>query len=219
MDKEWPEEERTRFIEAAAQHPELRGIHDFRTRRSGSHDFAQFHMYVAPDMTVAEAHVVMDAVEAKIRQAIPKVEVLIHLDPEGHVDTDNPLIEADVTPHWFEEAPMRIPFVQIDAFAGQPFEGNPAAVMPLAAWLDDATLQAIAAENNLAETAFILPDESGAADFELRWFTADGRSGAVRPCDAGERAFRAVERPVDRLRAVPHPQGRRARSDARGRRL
>jgi PhzF family phenazine biosynthesis protein len=66
---------------------------------------------------------------------------------------------------------MRIPFVQVDAFAGAPFEGNPAAVMPLTAWLDDATLQAIAAENNLAETAFILPDETGEADFELRWFT------------------------------------------------
>ncbi|GAA0297536.1 CDF family cation-efflux transporter FieF [Sphingomonas oligophenolica] len=101
MDKEWPEEERARFIELAATHPELRGMHDFRTRRSGAHDFAQFHMYVAPEMTIAEAHVVMDAVEAEIRKAFPKVEVLIHLDPEGQIDTDNPLIEADVTPHWF----------------------------------------------------------------------------------------------------------------------
>ncbi|MEG3088267.1 PhzF family phenazine biosynthesis protein [Sphingomonas sp. PB4P5] len=66
---------------------------------------------------------------------------------------------------------MRIPFVQIDAFASAPFTGNPAAVMPLSAWLDDDVLQAIAAENNLAETAFLLPDESGAANFELRWFT------------------------------------------------
>lgn len=66
---------------------------------------------------------------------------------------------------------MRIPFAQIDAFADQPFAGNPAAVMPLADWLDDATLQAIAAENNLSETAFIIPDASGAANFELRWFT------------------------------------------------
>lgn len=101
MDKEWPEDERARFIELAATHPELRGMHDFRTRRSGAHDFAQFHMYVAPEMTIAEAHVVMDAVEAEIRRAFPKVEVLIHLDPEGQIDTDNPLIEADVTPHWF----------------------------------------------------------------------------------------------------------------------
>jgi len=66
---------------------------------------------------------------------------------------------------------MRLPFAQIDAFASQPFEGNPAAVIPLTAWLDDAILLAIGAENNLSETAFVIPDESGAADFELRWFT------------------------------------------------
>lgn len=66
---------------------------------------------------------------------------------------------------------MQLPFAQIDAFADRPFTGNPAAVMPLETWLDDALLQAIAAENNLAETAFFLPDASGAADFELRWFT------------------------------------------------
>ncbi len=65
---------------------------------------------------------------------------------------------------------MRIPFTQVDAFAEAAFAGNPAAVMPLAAWLDDATLQRIAEENNLSETAFIVP-ASGAADFELRWFT------------------------------------------------
>ena len=66
---------------------------------------------------------------------------------------------------------MRLPFTQVDAFADAPFAGNPAAVMPLAAWLDDALLQGIAQENNLSETAFIVPDASGAADFELRWFT------------------------------------------------
>ncbi|WP_298674201.1 PhzF family phenazine biosynthesis protein [uncultured Sphingomonas sp.] len=66
---------------------------------------------------------------------------------------------------------MRIGFAQIDAFASAAFAGNPAAVMPLSAWLDDATLQAIAAENNLSETAFLIPDASGEADFELRWFT------------------------------------------------
>ncbi|WP_353205611.1 PhzF family phenazine biosynthesis protein [Sphingomonas sp.] len=66
---------------------------------------------------------------------------------------------------------MRLPIVQIDAFSTKPFEGNPAAVMPLAAWLDDAVLQAIAAENNLSETAFLVRDDTGASDFELRWFT------------------------------------------------
>lgn len=66
---------------------------------------------------------------------------------------------------------MQLPFAQIDAFADRPFTGNQAAVMPLDAWLDDAVLQAIAEENNLAETAFLVPDASGAADYELRWFT------------------------------------------------
>lgn len=66
---------------------------------------------------------------------------------------------------------MKIPFQQVDAFADRPFTGNPAAVMPLEAWLDDAILQAIAAENNLAETAFIVPWLAGDADYELRWFT------------------------------------------------
>ena len=101
MDKEWPEEERKRFVEVAAAHPELRGMHDFRTRRAGSRSFAQFHMYVAPDMTVAQAHDVMDEVEAKLHATFPKAEILIHLDPDGHVDTNNPLIEAELVPHWF----------------------------------------------------------------------------------------------------------------------
>lgn len=64
-----------------------------------------------------------------------------------------------------------IPIVQVDAFADAPFTGNPAAVMPLDAWLDNNLLQAIAMENNLSETAFYLPDATGEADFELRWFT------------------------------------------------
>ena len=62
-------------------------------------------------------------------------------------------------------------FVQVDAFASRPFEGNPAAVMPLDAWLPDATMQAIAAENNLAETAFTVPSQRDDADYNLRWFT------------------------------------------------
>jgi PhzF family phenazine biosynthesis protein len=67
---------------------------------------------------------------------------------------------------------MRLPITQVDAFATRAFAGNPAAVMPLAAWLDDAVLQAIAAENNLAETAFLVPaSDAGEADFDLRWFT------------------------------------------------
>lgn len=63
---------------------------------------------------------------------------------------------------------MKLPVYQIDAFADKVFGGNPAAVMPLQAWLDDALMQSIAAENNLAETAFFVPEDDG---FHLRWFT------------------------------------------------
>lgn len=65
-----------------------------------------------------------------------------------------------------------IPFFQVDAFvADRPLTGNPAAVMPLDRWLDDSTLQAIAAENNLSETAFTVAADREDADYDLRWFT------------------------------------------------
>jgi PhzF family phenazine biosynthesis protein len=63
---------------------------------------------------------------------------------------------------------MRTSIFQIDAFTTRRFAGNPAAVMPLDAYLEDAQLQAIAAENNLAETAFLVPERG---DYRLRWFT------------------------------------------------
>ena len=63
---------------------------------------------------------------------------------------------------------MRIPLYQIDAFADGPFTGNPAAVCPLESWLPDAVMQAIAAENNLSETAFFVPEGDR---WKLRWFT------------------------------------------------
>lgn len=66
---------------------------------------------------------------------------------------------------------MKLPYWHVDAFATRSFAGNQAAVMPIEAWLPDATLLAIAAENNFAETAFLVPDASGEADWELRWFT------------------------------------------------
>lgn len=65
----------------------------------------------------------------------------------------------------------RLPLYQIDAFADRPFSGNPAAVMPLSAWLPDEVMQAIAAENNLSETAFFVPEGDG---YRLRWFMPIG---------------------------------------------
>ncbi len=66
---------------------------------------------------------------------------------------------------------LTFPYWHVDAFALQAFAGNQAAVVILDDWLDDSVLQAIAAENMFAETAFLIPDTSGAADWELRWFT------------------------------------------------
>jgi PhzF family phenazine biosynthesis protein len=63
---------------------------------------------------------------------------------------------------------MRIPLYQVDAFSSQLFRGNPAAICPLDRWRDDQTLQSIAAENNLSETAYYVPNGSG---YHLRWFT------------------------------------------------
>jgi ferrous-iron efflux pump FieF len=84
MDREWPEERRRAFIAVAERHPELHGIHDLKTRTAGHKDFVQFHVWVDPDMTVGQAHRVMDEVEAKLREAFPGVEILIHPDPAGH---------------------------------------------------------------------------------------------------------------------------------------
>ena len=63
---------------------------------------------------------------------------------------------------------MRLPLYQVDAFTGNVFSGNPAAVCPLERWLDDAVMQSIAAENNLSETAFFVRVGDG---YEIRWFT------------------------------------------------
>ncbi len=86
MDKEWPDEKREQFLAVLARHPELKGVHDLRTRTSGAHDFIQFHAMVNGDMTVAEAHTVMDELEERIEREFPGVEVLIHPDPEGLVN-------------------------------------------------------------------------------------------------------------------------------------
>ncbi|MCB2058199.1 MAG: cation diffusion facilitator family transporter [Novosphingobium sp.] len=86
MDHEWPEEKKARFLEVVARHPELRGLHDLRTRTSGNRDFVQFHVAVDPQMTIAAAHDVMDEIEAKLCAEFPGVEILIHPDPEGLVN-------------------------------------------------------------------------------------------------------------------------------------
>ena len=96
MDHEWPEEERARFLDAAAEYPELAGLHDLRTRTSGTHQFAQFHVWVPADWTVKEAHDRLDRVEEELQQRFPGTEILIHVDPEGQVDRET-MLSSDLT--------------------------------------------------------------------------------------------------------------------------
>jgi ferrous-iron efflux pump FieF len=97
MDREWPEEKRRRFVEIAGEHPELNSLHDLRTRTSGNRDFVQFHVSMRPSMTIAEAHAVVERLEGALGAAFPETEILIHVDPDGHVDEpDNAMAETNL---------------------------------------------------------------------------------------------------------------------------
>jgi predicted PhzF superfamily epimerase YddE/YHI9 len=111
---------------------------------------------------------------------------------------------------------MKIPYFVVDAFTGNPFGGNPAGVCLLEQWLPEAVMQNIAAENNLSETAFIVPR---GPDFELRWFTpaieidlaghptlasafvlfTEGKASGDRVCFHSRSGTLAVSRQGDRL--------------------
>ncbi len=96
MDKEWPEERRRKFVEVASRFSELENLHDLRTRTSGNRDFVQFHVWMDPALTVQASHDIIERVEIALAHEFPGTEVLIHIDPAGHVDEpDNPLAEAD----------------------------------------------------------------------------------------------------------------------------
>lgn len=83
MDREFPEAERRRILEIAAAHPQVRGAHDLRTRRSGPRSFVQLHLELEGSMTLFDAHIVSDRVEKDIAAAFPGAEVIVHQDPEG----------------------------------------------------------------------------------------------------------------------------------------
>ncbi|MEG3181251.1 cation diffusion facilitator family transporter [Sphingomonas sp. LT1P40] len=96
MDKEWPQEKRRRFVQVASAHPQLKNLHDLRTRTSGNRDFVQFHMWMDPKLTVLEAHDIVESIEHALAAEFPDTEILIHIDPEGRVDDPgNDLVEAD----------------------------------------------------------------------------------------------------------------------------
>ena len=96
MDREWPEEERQEFLHAAAQYDEFRGLHDLRTRKSGTLRFVQFHVWVPADWSVQEAHDRLDHAEEQLQQRFPDTEILIHVDPEGQTDRET-LLPQEIT--------------------------------------------------------------------------------------------------------------------------
>ena len=96
MDEEWPDEERQAFLTAAGTYPELQGLHDLRTRKSGTLRFVQFHVWVPADWTVQEAHDRLDAVEEELQQRFPGTEILIHVDPQGQTDRET-LLSQEIT--------------------------------------------------------------------------------------------------------------------------
>ncbi|MFL6764207.1 MAG: cation diffusion facilitator family transporter [Sphingomicrobium sp.] len=98
MDREWPEEERQEFLAAAAEYPGLAGLHDCRTRKSGTLRFVQFHVWVPAEWTVKEAHDRLDAIEEELQQRFPGTEILIHVDPEGQTDRET-LLPQEITEH------------------------------------------------------------------------------------------------------------------------
>jgi len=83
MDREMPDEDRTRIRDLALAHPEVHDMHDLRTRLSGPYAFIQLHLELDGELRLVRAHEIADAVEAEIVAAFPGAEVIIHQDPEG----------------------------------------------------------------------------------------------------------------------------------------
>ncbi|HWA92541.1 MAG TPA: cation diffusion facilitator family transporter [Rhizomicrobium sp.] len=83
MDRELPDEARMRIARIVLDHPEVRSLHDLRTRAAGVHTFIQFHVEFDPDISLSRAHQISDEVEALICREFPHAEVIIHQDPAG----------------------------------------------------------------------------------------------------------------------------------------
>ena len=83
MDRELADEDRAKIKAIVRAHPDVRSLHDLRTRAAGIHAFIQFHIELDPQMNLQRAHEVSDAVETEVCKAFPNAEVIIHQDPEG----------------------------------------------------------------------------------------------------------------------------------------
>lgn len=83
MDREFPDHLRQRIRALVLAHPEVRGVHDLRTRQSGLQPFIQFHLELDGEMTLNAAHRIVDQVERDLQAAFPGAEVMVHADPDG----------------------------------------------------------------------------------------------------------------------------------------
>ena len=87
MDRELSDEDRQRIYDLAVSHPEVRDLHDMRTRSSGQNQFIQLHLEMDGEITLNKAHVISEEVMDRIEDAFPNAEVIIHEDPEGVEET------------------------------------------------------------------------------------------------------------------------------------
>ncbi len=83
MDKEFNTDEREKIFNLVMETPEVKGLHDLKTRRSGLQSFIQFHIELDPDLNLFEAHHIADEVEATVGEEFPNAEIIIHTDPLG----------------------------------------------------------------------------------------------------------------------------------------
>jgi len=83
LDRELPGEQRREILELARRHPEVLGVHDLRTRTSGTHEFIQLHLELEPKLPLARVHDISVEVEQALTARFPRAEVIIHADPYG----------------------------------------------------------------------------------------------------------------------------------------
>ena len=94
MDRELPDEQREEIKQLVLQHKSARGLHDLRSRHSGTMTFIQLHLELDDDLSLLEAHRISDEVEASLMEAFPESEIIIHIDPQSVVGHE-PVAEFD----------------------------------------------------------------------------------------------------------------------------
>ena len=89
MDRELPDAERENIKSIAGSHVQVRGLHDLRSRRSGTSTFIQLHLELDDDLKLLQAHQISDEVEARLQESYPGAEIIIHIDPVSIVPLES----------------------------------------------------------------------------------------------------------------------------------